>query len=42
MVEVYAVVTVACAGLGLLTGYSVFSLGRIKERWQEGYEVGYV
>ena len=36
-VEAYAVVTAACAGLGLSTGYSVFSLGRIKERWQEGY-----
>ena len=37
-VEAYAVVTAACAGLGLSTGYSVFSLGRIKERWQEGYD----
>lgn len=37
-VEAYAVVAAACAGLGLSTGYSVFSLGRIKERWQEGYD----
>ena len=37
-VEAYAVVTAACAGLGLSTGYSVFSLGRIKERWQAGYD----
>ena len=37
-VEAYAVVTAACVGLGLSTGYSVFSLGRIKERWQEGYD----
>ena len=37
-VEAYAVVTAACTGLGLSTGYSVFSLGRIKERWQEGYD----
>ena len=36
-VEAYAVVIAACAGLGLSTGYSVFSLGRIKERWQAGY-----
>lgn len=37
-VEAYAVVTAACAGLGMSTGYSVFSLGRIKERWQAGYD----
>ena len=37
-VEAYAVVTAACVGLGLSTGYSAFSLGRIKERWQEGYD----
>ena len=37
-VEACAVVTAACVGLGLSTGYSAFSLGRIKERWQEGYD----